>query len=507
MKFEPMAHQSRAWGVVLPVNPRYLLHWDMGTGKTLTTLRWAELKPMPTVLLAPISTHRSAWYNDVVQTPGVNLRHAAGPNRDRVIRAPESNTVTVTSHESFRRDVDLYIKAGYKRLVIDEADKVRGQIGKPNQIVEACAKLADKCESVLLLSGSIAPNGTYENFWPYRIMDPTVFGRNPWAFYERYFYPVRKKINGRDVVTAFRLRPDRQAEYVEKLLSRAWVIRKEDVMDLPQEIDIVREIPMNRETLKVYRAAYKTLSVEAQSGELKRFKAGASLTKIRQIAGGNVLLEGISNHVHSQKLRWLIDDFIGGEYGSKKPLVIWYEFTANGKAIYEALCELVGPEKVAWVHGGTSKNTGAVVEGFVAGRIQYIVAHPATMGHGTNGLQKVCSCAVYMELSFSYSQHAQSRARIHRLGMGKERPMFVYPLLTIETGEGGVMDSEREEVGNSESRDDDITIDQTMLYVVRRKGSANKLILETMKVLGDLKEMEEGGEKMDVEVLTASLPE
>jgi hypothetical protein len=274
-------------------------------------------------------------------------------------------------------------------------------------------------------------------------------------------------------------------------------------------MDVIREIPMSRETLKVYRAAYKTLSVEAKCGSVTRFKAGASLTKIRQIAGGNVLLEGLSNHVHDQKLNWLLDDFIGGEYGAKKPLVIWYEFTANGRAIYEALCKLVGADKVAWVHGGTSKNTGAVVEGFVAGRIQYIVAHPATMGHGTNGLQKVCSCAVYMELSFSYSQHAQSRARIHRLGMGKERPMFVYPLLTIETGEGGVMDVDRDEVGASESRDDDITIDQTMLYVVRRKGTANKLILETMKVLGDMKELEESGGVMDTtaEVLSSSLPE
>jgi len=93
--------------------------------------------------------------------------------------------------------------------------------------------------------------------------------------------------------------------------------------------------------------------------------------------------------------------------------------------------------------------------------------------------------------------------------MGKERPMFVYPLLTIETGEGGVMDVDRDEVGASESRDDDITIDQTMLYVVRRKGSANKLILETMKVLGDMKELEESGGVMDTtaEVLSSSLPE
>lgn len=480
-----MPHQSE--GVrILRDNPRWLLHWRMGTGKTLTVLKHCEDVPMPTVVIAPATTLRTAWTNDAAHCPGVELRVARGTSdyRAQQICRPNENTVVVTTHESFRRDVNRYMAWKYRRFVIDEASKIRGQIGRPNVSVEACMKFADSCERVVLMSGKLAPNGTYECFWPYRVMDKSVFGTMPWAFYGRYFVPKvttvnkwdvvkeqtptgetidRKKLTKKDYTTGFTLREDHKAEYIEKLKSRCTVIREKDVLNLPEPVDIMRELEADDELRDAYLTARTDLEVVSRDGTKSKFHQNAKLIKMRQICGGFCKVDGVAKEIHRRKVDWLLDEFIGAEIEDTVPLVIAYEFTGLGQAVVDALSAKYGAERVAWIRGGTADATPGILKDFQDGKVRYIVAHPAAFAHGADGAQKVCNTMVFLEWSFSADYHDQIRCRIHRKGMGTDACRYVYLCFTL---------------GDEELPP---TADETALWAVRRKGRADRLILDAIQ--------------------------
>lgn len=471
-----MPHQAEEVAK-LRVRKRHLTHFDMGLGKTIIVLYHCNEVQMPTVVLAPATTLHTAWKEDAKHFPGIDLRVARGSLEQRAkrIAKPLPNTVTVTTHESFRRDSLLYLKGGYKRMVVDEASKLRGTIGHANVTIMAAISVAEKCDRVILLTGKLCPNGTWEVFWPFRVMFPEVFGRSYWAFANRYFVPEEKIVEKYDRLTnrrvkekhviGFKLMDSNRAEYINKLSSHSTVLKKRDVLTLPPEIDIIHNIEMEKVTLSTYNEMQDSLTIAMNSGEQRAFKAAAALRKLQQLCGGVVKMDDEYVDVHRQKLEWLCDDFIE-EVGYQTPILIWTEHRAVGDVVIAELGQRFGPECVASMRGGEGSKAGQTVADFQAGKIRYIVAHPGAAGHGTNGLQKVCSHAVYYELSFSADQHEQTRGRLSRTGMVDRSTIFTYPLL-VRPGD-----------------DPEPSVDQTMLFVLRKKGRASEEILKAVKECG-----------------------
>ena len=66
-----------------------------------------------------------------------------------------------------------------------------------------------------------------------------------------------------------------------------------------------------------------------------------------------------------------------------------------------------------------------------SGKCQLMIGHPASMGHGVDGLQKMGNTLVWFGLNWSLDLYEQFNARIRRQGQG--HPVICHRILTKDT--------------------------------------------------------------------------
>ena len=93
------------------------------------------------------------------------------------------------------------------------------------------------------------------------------------------------------------------------------------------------------------------------------------------------------------------------------------------------------------------------IEGFQQGRYKYLVANPASGGHGLTFTN--CHYMVYYSLNYSYELDKQSQDRIHRIGQ-KENSTYYYLIA-------------------------DKTIDEVIYKILQRKADLSNEILHFLK--------------------------
>lgn len=76
------------------------------------------------------------------------------------------------------------------------------------------------------------------------------------------------------------------------------------------------------------------------------------------------------------------------------------------------------------------------MDAFRAGDAPIGLAHPASLGHGIDGLQEVCNTLVRFGRNWNLEQHQQMLERIgpmRQLQAGLDRPVYVYDIVTEGT--------------------------------------------------------------------------
>ncbi|MCC6661726.1 MAG: DEAD/DEAH box helicase [Phycisphaerales bacterium] len=404
--------------------PRLYAAWACGTGKTIGVLAACADRPMKTLVVGPLTTLYSAWNADAANFPSLRvavIRGASRAARSRLILDGLWD-VAVTNPETFKSHGPDFLAAGVKRFVIDEAAKIKN---RESQISKSAAAFADKMESVIALSGYPAPQG-YVDWWAQmRAVDKSVLGPDFFRFAYHYGYPEKKKIRRggvtREVIAAWG-QSDRQRDLLAAILTKSvWAMRKEDALDLPAQVDSVRTLDLEAER-DIYDAVKKDLVLALHGGgKPDRVRAEACLTKLRQITGGGVYSGGKYQWCGLAKigaLKEIVADEIPGE-----PVVVWCEFIGEIDRVAAMLREF---GRVEILDGRTSADAAGIVARFAGGEAKYLVCHPAAAGHGTNGMQRACSYAVYYSLGFNSDQYVQSRDRIHRSGMGGRPATYIH---------------------------------------------------------------------------------
>lgn len=86
-----------------------------------------------------------------------------------------------------------------------------------------------------------------------------------------------------------------------------------------------------------------------------------------------------------------------------------------------------------------SKDTEKVINNWNSGRIKLLIGHPASMGHGIDGLQESGSTVVWFGLNWSLELYEQMNGRIDR--QGQTRPVSVIRILCRDTIDLAVADA------------------------------------------------------------------
>ena len=450
-------HQRRCVEAMMH-NPRFGLWLEPGMGKTITTLEAIRRAPMRTVVVCPKSIMPTAWLKDAKHFPDLRTKIIAGdtPEKRRRNIAADDWDVGIINFDQFKTTKDDLLRAGVRRLVIDESSKIKTWDSK---ITLAVHYFADRVRSVWLLSGTPAPNSPVEYFGQIRAMRPDICGDLYWKWVYQISTPMRDKVwvKGRpkEVILGYSQSEAQRIELERQLGLCSIAMRKEDALDLPAQTDIVMRLELGVDEFEAYTSAVNLLRAEI-GDEVVKMKSESALIKIRQITGGFVLNGPRALRIGSTKLDALADIF---DQLGPQPCLIWAEFRHEIDAI-EALCKERG-ESVAIIDGRTSHDAGSITERFQAGEISRLICQPQAAGHGITLTR--ASYAVYYSLGFSYENFKQSRDRIHRAGQTK--PCTYYILLAEDT------------------------VDEAAYGVVRGKGKASDALLAVLS--GNMKDLSE----------------
>ncbi|MDY7032659.1 MAG: DEAD/DEAH box helicase [Thermodesulfobacteriota bacterium] len=425
-----MQHQRNA-ALKAAKHPRYAFFHQTGTGKTITGIEIIKNKGVRALVVCPLSIIETAWMEEDInnfapEIKAVNLweyRKATSKRKKGILKKQvDSAQVGIINFESFKLMEKELIKMDFKTLIVDESQAAKEP---KSAISKRLIVFADQVPYVYLLSGTPAPNSPLEYFCQIRMLDQGVFGSNYYSFRKKYSY--QSGYGG----FKWKMKKEMMPEFLEKLAQFSEVVRKEDVLDLPERTYRSREVNLSSKEMVAYKEMEANLLIEIDEEEISAANAAVKLGKLRQASSGffyNEAKEGIQ--VGTSKLKELLK--LLEEIGDSQ-VIIWTQFRYEADQISKALAEKAVVVDGSIPQGQKIEN----IKDFKSGKVQYVIAHPKSMGHGQTLTN--CSYSIDYSLSFSLELYEQSKDRIYRKGQ-KNRCTY-YHLLAKNTVDATILDA------------------------------------------------------------------
>lgn len=392
----------------------------MGTGKSLTAIAIAGAlsqagRIQRVLIVAPLSI-LGVWEQEFERFAAfpyaLAVLSGSGSRKLDILRHMTGTAlqVVVVNYESaWRMEKDL--QAWHPDLVIaDEGHKI-----KTHNIAasKAMHRLGARASYRLLLTGTVITNKAIDVFSQYKFLNPGIFGQSFYAFRNRYFdmtgygnhTPVLKKAM--------------EAELTEKLHSIAYRATKAECLDLPETVDVIRQIDLEPAALRIYRQLVKESYAELSTGNQGAPVAVTApniltrLLRLSQLTGGFIGHDetAVVEQVSCAKLAAL-EDILDGAAAEGKKLVIIARFLPEIKAI----CKLLEKRGLGYsCITGEVKDRNKQVARFQSDpAVMVFVGQIATAGLGIT--LTAASTMVFYSLDYSMSNFEQAKARIHRVG-------------------------------------------------------------------------------------------
>ena len=419
------------------------LFLDMGLGKTVITLTaidrlihdWGIVRRV--LIIAPKKVAEATWQAEAAKWDhlrGLTIATALGTaderrraveagaeitviNRENVVWLVERYGGTTSSVSPSASHLPLKGKAfgwPFDMVVVDESSSFKSPSAKR---FKALRRMLPKIRSVVILTGTPAPNGIMDLWSQIYLLDRGErLGKYVTHYRSRYFdhNPWRHEYIPKP--GAF--------EAVQKRISDICVsMRAEDWLTLPALI--VDDIPvaLDPEAAMAYRRM--ELVMEVGEDEISATTAAALTGKLLQLCGGSVYDEaGAAHHVHDAKLEALgeLIEQLHGEHA-----LLFYGFRHELPSLLSLLHDR---NPSGWGRVRLLENA-ADAEAWNRGEVDVLLAHPASCAYGLN-LQAGGRHVIWYTLTWSLELYQQANARLYR--QGQERPVIVHRLLV----QGGV---------------------------------------------------------------------
>ena len=334
------------------------------------------------------------------------LRHMTG----------DALQVVVVNYESaWRMEKDL---AAWRPdlIIADEGHKI-----KTHNIAasKAMHRLGARASYRLLLTGTPVTNKAIDVFSQYKFLNPAIYGQSFYAFRNRYF-----DMTGYGNHTPV-LKQSMEPELTERLHSIAYRATKAECLDLPETVDVIRQVDLEPAALRVYRQLVKESYAELSGGkEITAPNILARLLRLSQLTGGFLGNDDTSavKQVSAAKLAAL-EDILDGATAEGKKLVIIARFIPEIRAI----CKLLDKRglRFSCITGEVKDRDEQVSQFQNNPAVMAFVGQIATAGLGIT--LTAASTMVFYSLDYSMSNFEQAKARIHRVG---QRHPCTYVYLT-----------------------------------------------------------------------------
>ena len=416
----------------LKTHPRANLLAGMGTGKTVIVESLIqELQSQEnTLVLAPLRVARGVWPAEVREWE--HLQHLTvapicGPQFARLAALKQRAHIHTLNYENIEwllRHVPAN-RWPFKTVVADESTRLKSfRLVQGGKRAAALATIARRATRWINLTGTPTANGLLDLWGPQWFVDHGAsLGSSFSAFVARWFY---KDPYGGDHA---RLLPfnHSQAQIEAALRPTTLSIRASDYFDLKAPIETRVSVVLPAAARREYKRMARELYAILLGGTVNAVNAAAKSTKLLQLASGAVYLEdGSWVHVHDEKIEALHS--IVGEAGGA-PVLVAYNYRHELERILKAFPQAR--------HLKTRRDE----DDWNAGKIQMLVAHPDSAGHGLN-LQHGGNILVYFGHTWKLEAYQQILERIgpvRQMQAGYKRPVFVYSIVADNTQDEAVL--------------------------------------------------------------------
>ena len=421
------SYQERGVSHILD-NPYCALFLDMGLGKTVTTL--TAIKELldnciigNALVIAPKKVTQVTWSDEIknwAHLQGVTISVIDGNVKQR--------------REAMRRKADIYavsrdnivwlvtemggVKLPYDMVVIDELSSFKNHQSKRFRALRKVRKFIPR---VVGLTGTPSPNGLIDLYAQmYLIDEGERLGKTITGYRDRFFRPDKR--NG-DIVYTYALKKpaDETEKAISDLISDITIsMTAEDYLKMPDKIMLYDYVDMSDRCLKDYEnfVMEQVLELINSDEPITAASAAALSNKLQQYANGAIYdADRNVREIHEEKLEKL-KELVEAANGS--PVLVAYQYQHDLHRIMKALKEynpvkLEKPEQIA---------------DWNAGKIEVLVTHPASAGHGLN-LQKGGNILVWFGNTWSLELYMQFNARLYRQGQSK--PVYIHHIVTRGT--------------------------------------------------------------------------
>jgi SNF2 family DNA or RNA helicase len=403
-------------------NPGAGLFLDMGLGKTITTLTaidqlmYDRFEVEKVLVIAPKRVAEDTWMNEVEQWDHVKhlkLSLVLGTAKQRKEALIRKADIYVINRENVAWLISLYGSAfPFDMVVVDELSSFKNHA---SQRFKALRMVRPKVKRVVGLTGTPSPNGLIDLWSQLYLLDMGErLGRTIGNYRNRYFRPGRS--NGY-VVYEYKANVGSEQEIYDKISDICISMKAEDYLELPDKV--VRDIPvhLSPEAQQSYNAFEKEQVLQLQDSEITAVNAAALTNKLLQYASGAIYDSDRNvHHVHDEKLD-MLEEIIEA---ANSPVLIFYSFKHELNRIMKRL-KSYKPRKL---------EVSQDIEDWNAGKIEVLLAHPASAGHGLN-LQRGGNNIVWFSTPWSLELYLQANARLHR--QGQTKPVMIFRLVAHNT--------------------------------------------------------------------------
>lgn len=381
-------------------NGRCLLALEMGLGKSLTALTWAERHPKlrPVIIVCPASL-KINWGREIQKWyPKRTFQLLEGRSTDKI---PKTDYI-ILNYDILHNWAKLLLTLRPPIIIFDEVHALKNKAARRTK---AGVYLARKVPHIIALSGTPVINRPVEFFNILALLKPDMFD-SWWKYVTRYCAPKRKRYGrGRtflDTSGAANLE-----ELNTKLLRHVMLrkLKSEVQKELPDKTRTVIPLPLTDRKEYVQALQQRMINPLQYFGELKRAAVRAKLPAV---------IEWIADVIEDNKLvafchHHEIVDVLMTKFGKKA-------------------VRLTGKENL--------KQRQKAIDSFQTNpKVKLFVGNMQAAGVGIN-LTAADHC-VFVELGWTPSVHDQAEDRLHRIG--QKNTVNVYYLIASDTVEEDVM--------------------------------------------------------------------
>lgn len=383
-------------GVYLPV----------GAGKTVTTTLVAfhaglkDLIDQIIVLCPPILLRQ--WVNWLESFDGVEvLLYRGTPAQRKEMDFGKADCI-VTTPGLFKADFARLLaefKGRRAFLIVDEATCVR-QVG--TLMHKAVRDFMNTGQKMLSLLTGTTISAPFQAYGYIKLIAPSIY-----RDYSHFTMIHITRLDQYKTPCAYQ-----NLDLLAKNMAFHTVRREaRDIMDLPDINYVPVLYDLEPAHTRLYNKVVEELLVTLDDGVILD---GLSPQRLRMTAQRVILMPA---EFGGEKIRpvgfQLIDDFVT-ELGGEK-LLIYSNFRSSNEAVF-AYCQAAGLNPALVYGGNSSKQSFEELERFKNDPNCLVLAgNPSSMGIGVDGLQHVCSAALFLELP-TPAEFKQAVGRIERQG-------------------------------------------------------------------------------------------